>query len=79
MFTDYVLNGQSHGEVGNALGSASYDPGFFRPWIGKDGRKYVSLRESSVMNEKGQREWKYKNVPVSEPWARFRCVDDDAS
>ena len=42
MFVDYVLNGESHGEVGEQLSSCRYDPGLLRPYIDKDGRKYVT-------------------------------------
>jgi hypothetical protein len=42
MFVDYVLNGESHGEVGEQLNSCRYDPGLLRPYIDKDGRKYVT-------------------------------------
>lgn len=43
MFVDYVLNGQGHGEVGEQLAGCRYDPGLLRPYIGKNGRKYVTV------------------------------------
>lgn len=43
MFVDYVLNGQGHGEVGEQLAGCRYDPGLLRPYIGKNGRHYVTV------------------------------------
>ncbi len=47
----YVLNGQGHGSVANRLLATGFDPGALRPYIGKDGRSYVS-----VANEEGKQE-----------------------
>lgn len=43
MFTDYVLNGQAVGEVGEQLAECRFEPNMLRPWVGKDGRKYVTV------------------------------------
>lgn len=51
LFVDMVLNGAGHGEVAQALQQAHFDPGVFRPFIGSDGRKYVT-----VINSDGKKE-----------------------
>ncbi len=40
---DYIMNGQSSGEVADRLIECGGDIGALRPWIGKDGRQYCAL------------------------------------
>ncbi len=43
MFVDYVLNGQSHGEVGNIMSAIRFDPGLKRPYIDDRGQNCVTV------------------------------------
>jgi hypothetical protein len=43
---DYILNGVGHGAVANALLQHHGDSGVLRPFIGNDGRSYISVRNS---------------------------------
>jgi len=43
MFTDYVLNGQSYGEIGEQMAGCHFDPGLRRPYYDRDGKKYVTV------------------------------------
>lgn len=48
MFTDFILNGQGHGEVGSVLnatahGDVRFDPGMLRPFIDDDGHRVVTV------------------------------------
>jgi len=48
MFTDYVLNGAGHGDVGEQLAGCRFEPTLLRPFVGKDGRKYVTVNTGRV-------------------------------
>lgn len=48
MFVDYVMNGQGFGEVGEQLSGCRYDPGLLRPYVGKNGRKYVTVNSGKI-------------------------------
>ena len=56
MFTDYIFNGQPHGEVAEAFGAFSqngqmrFDPGFLRPFIDDDGVRCVTINQRMVLN-----------------------------
>lgn len=39
---DFILNGQAQGNVATTLLQNGFDIGALRPWIGKDGRSYIS-------------------------------------
>lgn len=44
MFTDFVLNGQVIGPMGEVIGQGTrFDPGMLRPYVGDDGQKYVTV------------------------------------
>lgn len=45
---DFIANGQASGEVASMLLRHKMDEGILRPFIGKDGRSYVTLREGGV-------------------------------
>ena len=68
MFTDFVLNGQASGEVGEALAQVRYDPGLMRPYIDRKGHKCVTLKTNRmIFNEKlKQLVPEYKKVTVSD-------------
>jgi hypothetical protein len=62
MFTDYVLNGDAHGEVGSVLAEQRFDPGLSRPYIDHDGQRVC------VINT-GKSEWdetRQRMVPQTE-------------
>lgn len=40
---DFVLNGQGHGSVANVLMASNFDAGALRPYVGSDGRSYMTL------------------------------------
>jgi uncharacterized linocin/CFP29 family protein len=43
--SDYILNGQSYGTVAAALMGHNFDPSALRPWIGTDGRHYLTANQ----------------------------------
>lgn len=43
MFTDYVLNGNASGEVGEMMMGCRFDPGMLRPYTDSNGHKCVTL------------------------------------
>ena len=43
MFTDYILDGQAVGEVGEQFQHCRYEPNLLRPFRGRDGRNYVTV------------------------------------
>lgn len=49
MFVDYIQNGQGFGEVGESLAGTRFDPSLLRPYLGKDGKKYVTLNNQKVL------------------------------
>jgi hypothetical protein len=40
---DFFHNGTGHGSVANLLLKHNFDPGAMRPWVGPDGRSYVTV------------------------------------
>ncbi len=50
---DFVMNGQGHGNVANVLMASNFDAGALRPFVGGDGKSYVTLN-SGRCNEKGE-------------------------
>lgn len=48
---DYILNGQSHGNVASMLMNNNFDVGLLRPFIGKDGRHYVTRNKEDGKTE----------------------------
>ena len=53
MWTNFVLNGQGTGEVAQALGNVNFDAGLMRPWIGTDGKRYVTINTHRTETRKG--------------------------
>lgn len=52
MFTDFLLNGQAHGEVGEQLATCRYEPGLLRPYVAKNGKKCVTMNYGTDENGK---------------------------
>lgn len=54
MPVDFLMPGMEGGsEIVEGLRNAQFDPGYYRPWIGDDGRKYVALLNGKK-DEKGR-------------------------
>lgn len=41
--SDFIMNGQSHGSVASTLMANNFDPHSLRPYVGNDGRSYVTI------------------------------------
>jgi len=54
---DYILNGQARGNIAATLMAANFNTSILRPWIGQDGRHYITV------NENGK--WKAVPAPVA--------------
>lgn len=51
---DFVLNGAAQGDVAAKLMQANFDPGALRPFIGKDGRSWMTINTGKVkIDDKG--------------------------
>lgn len=62
MFTDFILNGQVHGPLGETMMGTRWEPGLLRPFIDEKGRKLVTVNTGAVQfNEKTK-----KYEPVQE-------------
>lgn len=48
MFTDYILNGQAVGEVGEQMAMCRYEPNLLRPFKGKNGQAYVTVNTGKI-------------------------------
>lgn len=48
MFTDFVLNGQGHGESAEALAGVRFDPGMMRPFVDRRGQKKVIVNTGKL-------------------------------
>ena len=46
---DYVLNGKAHGSVANILMKNNFDANCLRPYIGKDGREYITQNRNGKL------------------------------
>lgn len=56
---DYILNGAAHGNVARRILQAGGDLGVLRPYIGKDGRSYVTV------NQNGKKKKLLTNAPAT--------------
>jgi uncharacterized linocin/CFP29 family protein len=45
---DFILNGRAHGDVASVLMQNNFDVGALRPYLGKDGRTYVSINDNGT-------------------------------
>lgn len=62
---DFILNGQSHGNVAQLLMNSNFDVNCLRPWVGQDGRSYVTVTQNG----------KPVAVPVNNTTATLRKDD----
>lgn len=65
MSMDYILNGQGHGDVAARLANSNMDVNMLRPYIGADGRHYVTANDNGVA----------KAVPLMNATATLRKDD----
>lgn len=59
---DFVLNGQGHGNVAATLIANGFDVGCLRPWLGNDGRSYMTIMHNGEL----------VNVPIGNAIASLR-------
>jgi len=52
MGMDFILNGQGHGSVADILMANNFDPYALRPYIGQDGRSYISMNTGKMKDGK---------------------------
>ena len=67
---DYIFNGQSSGSVASLLLNNNFDVGALRPYVGRDGRHYIS-----VFNGFQDGKPVYKAVPTTNATATLRKDD----
>lgn len=69
MFTDFVLNGQGHGEAGELLSGVRFETGLLRPYLKHQGGRnvpYVTINSGEMRfnNQTGRYEPKYVEVSL---------------
>jgi uncharacterized linocin/CFP29 family protein len=62
---DFILNGQGHGDVASLLMQHNCDVGALRPFIGNDGRTYITINQGGIPTV----------VPVTNATATLRKLD----
>ena len=67
---DFIMNGQATGSVASRLLASGFNTNVLRPYIGKDGRSYVT-----VINSKGKPEAMVTNAPASLRYEDWRLLD----
>lgn len=72
MFCDFILNGQGHGDVGEALAGLRYDPGLMRPYIDESGIKCVTVNTGRRRRDEktGRYVPVYEKVPIRQLMAQ---------
>lgn len=62
MFTDFIINEGDRnvgtGEVGEIMQGMRFDPGLLRPYVKKDGRRYVTINTGRMKFDKASRSYK---------------------
>lgn len=51
MFVDYVVGNNGFGEVGERIAGCHFDPGLLRPYIGRDGKRYVTVNTGELKRD----------------------------
>lgn len=51
MFTDFVMNGQGHGTVGELLQGVRFDPGLLRPYFNEQGRRCCTVNTGRMKRD----------------------------
>lgn len=68
MFTDFILNGQAHGSMGEILQGTRFDPGLLRPYIDENGERVCTVNTGRMRENKetGMYEPVYEKARISE-------------
>lgn len=66
------MNGQAHGSVAQRLLASGGDPAMLRPWVGADGRSYISCLNQRT----GKREAVVTNAPTTLRKDDWKLIDD---
>lgn len=77
---DFIFNGQASGSVASRLLAHNMDPGAMRPFIGRDGRSYVTVNTGKVVqNKEGlyvpERKTLLTNAPASLRIDEWKLMD----
>lgn len=65
MAIDYIYNGQGFGDVADRLLENDMNPAILRPWISKNGRRYITVNGQHFLT----------NAPASLPYEAWRRID----
>lgn len=69
---DLILNGQAHGSVASRLLANGLDFSTLRPWVGKDGRQYVAVKNDRGISQAVP----INNANATLRYQEWRLVDD---
>jgi uncharacterized linocin/CFP29 family protein len=73
---DYILNGQAHGTVGQRLLGSGMDVGALRPYIGKDGRTYITRNQFNPQTQKVEGKAQLvQNAAATLRWYEWLLID----
>lgn len=65
MFTDYIINGEARGDVGEQLQGLHFDPGMLRPYIDEKRRRVVTVNTGRTkLDDKGILRPVYEQVQI---------------
>lgn len=73
---DFILNGQGHGDVASRLLSCNGDVGILRPFLGADGRSYVTMMVMNNHTGKMEPKTFVTNAPTSMRRDDWKILDD---
>jgi hypothetical protein len=63
---DYILNGQGHGPLGEALQTCRWEPGLMRPFFNEHGQRAVTINTGYEIGQDGKKRAKYESRPIGE-------------
>src|SRR5690349_1154339 len=70
MDPDFIMNGQGFGSIANVLAQPSFNVNMLRPFIGDDGRSYVTVPKRGADGK-----IKYTAVPTANANATLRRLE----
>jgi len=53
--SDWIFDNKGHGSVGEQMQQVRFDSGMLRPWVGRDGRSYVTVNTGRMLPPKDGR------------------------
>lgn len=65
MDLNFILNGQGHGSVANTLMACDFDPLALRPYVGQDGRSYITVNSGKFKDGKPVYNSMVTNAPAT--------------